>query len=138
MTTIRVSKRKRYTAIDRDTLNDRRLSYRARGILAYLLAKPNDWTTNADAVAAAATEGREAVRTALTELECVGYLNRSKWRGADGRWHSEWVVHERPPRPISGAGEPTWFPGPQETEEQQLKSDLPSSVENPVDEAVSL
>lgn len=109
MTTIRVEKRHRYTSIDRAALNDRRLSYRARGILAYLLDKPDDWKTNADSIAAAGNEGREAVRTALKELESVGYLKRRKWRGEKGQWESEWTVLERPegtePRRDSGAGQ---------------------------------
>jgi len=117
VTTIRVEKRHRYTSIDRGTLNDKRLSYRARGILAYLLDKPDDWKTNADAIAAAGREGREAVRRALGELEALGYLERRKWRGKSGQWLSEWTVLERPngtePGRETGAGYPQRFPGPQ-------------------------
>lgn len=96
MTTIRVERRHRYTSIDRGALNDARLSFRARGILAYLLDKPDDWRTNASAVAAAGREGREAVRTALRELETCGYLHRRKWRNLSGQWETEWIVRERP------------------------------------------
>lgn len=126
MTTIRVEKRHRYTSIDRGTLNDSRLSFRARGILAYLLDKPDDWRTNAGAIAAAGREGREAVRTALAELEAAGYLVRRKWRNRAGRWESEWTVHERPdpadmsgftqprkPTLLTSPGYPTREPGPQ-------------------------
>lgn len=130
MTTIRVGKRHRYTSIDRGALNDRRLSFRARGILAWLLDKPDDWHTNADAIAEVGCEGREAVRTALAELEKAGYLDRRKWRGEDGRWASEWTVLERPkgtePERETGAGYPRRFPGPL-TEDMKLNTDLRES-----------
>jgi hypothetical protein len=123
MTTIRVGRRDRYTVIDRGCLNDRRLSFRARGILGYLLDKPDDWQTSVEGLAAAAPEGREAVRTACQELEDYGYLERKKWRNRSGQWQSEWTVYERPkaqvaaiprkPRRLTGAGQPRRIPGPQ-------------------------
>lgn len=128
MTTIRVSKRPRYTAVDRRTLNDMRLSFRARGVLVWLLDKPDDWKTTAELVTTQGTEGREAVRTALRELETFGYLVRRKWRRVDnGQWTVEWTVYEQPqsvdadaptvdkeagPHPISGAGSPDPISGP--------------------------
>lgn len=118
VTTIRVGKRHRYTSIDRDTLNDGRLSFRARGALAWLLDKPDDWRTNADSMASAGREGREAIRSVLKELETAGYLERNKWRDPEtGQWRSEWIVRERPER-VSGDGLPALdnrrrVPGPQ-------------------------
>lgn len=96
MTTIRVAKRDRFTSIDRNTLNDTTISFRARGILAWLLDKPDNWVTNTEALTRAAPEGTQAVRTALHELETAGYLERSTFRNPDGTWGSEWTVHERP------------------------------------------
>lgn len=132
VTTIRVGKRHRYTSIDRSALNDRRLTFRARGVLAYLLDKPDDWKTNADSIAAAGVEGREAVRRALRELEACGYLTRKKWRNPQGQWQSEWTVLERPlsPQRETGAGLPLRVPGPQvmktDTEDCPSDEDLDS------------
>ncbi len=63
----------RYVAVANSTIRDTRLSFRARGVLAYLLSQPDDWNVSADRIAAAGTEGREAVRTALRELRAAGY-----------------------------------------------------------------
>jgi len=112
MTTIRVGRRERFTAIDRRTINDQDLSFRARGILVWLLDKPDDWTCDSTRLAAQATEGRDAIRTALKELEARGYLERLKWRNDKGQWSTEWVIHETPPddwKSVAGlsvAGEP--------------------------------
>lgn len=126
---IRVARRSRYTPIDRETLNDARLSFRARGVLGWLLDKPDDWTTSAERVSAAGTEGRDAIRTALTELEVLGYLRRSKWRDATtGKWCADWAIFERPdstePAPGTSAGNPTWDQGglPAPDNQQRLTS----------------
>lgn len=95
MSTIRVAKRPRYTAVDRRTLNDDALSFRARGVLVWLLDKPDDWRADASSIANAGREGRDAVRAALRELETAGYLVRRKYR-ADGRWATEHTLYEHP------------------------------------------
>lgn len=122
MTTIRVSKRTRFTVIDRATVNDDQLSYRARGVLLWLLDKPDDWQTDANAIARAGTEGRDAVRAALKELETCGYLSRQTKQGEGGRWQTEVFVRERPEpgNPTSG-----WKPGPENpaSENQALSTE---------------
>lgn len=97
MTTFRVEKRDRFTTIDRRAVNDERLSFRARGILTWLLDKPNDWTATRETIAAASPEGLHVVRGALKELADLGYLVRTKKRLENGRMVTETVVHEVPP-----------------------------------------
>lgn len=100
MTTIRVSKRTRFTVIDRAAINDERLSFRSRGVLFWLLDKPDDWHTDSSGIARASTgernEGRDAIRAALKELEACGYLTRERKRDKAGRWTTEVFVLERP------------------------------------------
>lgn len=96
MTAIRVARRERYTSISRSTINDEGLSFRARGILIWLLDKPDDWRVDSEQIAAAAKEGRDAVRTALNELVAAGYIVRIKEQDEKGRWTSSTWVHERP------------------------------------------
>lgn len=111
MTTYRVERRQRFTTVNRAAVNDHRLSFRARGVLVWLLDKPDDWRVDSVQIASATTEGRDAVRTALRELETLGYIERYRHHGERGRWVTECVVHEQPVDRsvdgVTGAG----FPG---------------------------
>jgi hypothetical protein len=96
LSTIRVARRARFTTVDRTTVNDQRLSFRARGILVWLLDKPDDWRCNADEIARAGQEGRDAVRTALNELLHLGYIRRERYQNHQGHWQTETWVFEHP------------------------------------------
>lgn len=96
MTTIRVHRRKRFTTIDREAANDERLSFRARGILLWLLDKPDDWRCNSDDIAAAGLEGRDAVRAALRELQALDYIVRRREQNDVGQWVTMTDVFETP------------------------------------------
>jgi hypothetical protein len=77
-------------------VNDQRLSFKARGILIWLLDKPDDWVTSAERIESQGMEGRKAIRSALKELEAFGYLARIKYRDQLHRWQTEWTVYENP------------------------------------------
>lgn len=109
MTVIRVGNRKRFTVVAREAVNDERLSFRARGVLFWLLDKPDDWMVNAEQIAKESPEGRDAVRSALRELERAGYLRREMVQGETGRWRTVTTIYESPTpeNPSSVAGKPT-------------------------------
>jgi hypothetical protein len=97
MPTYRVANRQRYTSISREPINDQRLSFRARGVLVWLLDKPDDWRTDSDAICAAGAEGRDAVRAALSELQLLGYLVRTRRQDSStGQWTTDIMIHESP------------------------------------------
>jgi hypothetical protein len=123
---LRVKRTKGYTTIPNSTLCDDRLSYRARGVLAFLLAKPDDWetkTTDLPGSREEPREGRDAVRTALAELRKVGYMSQEREQYRDEEtgkllWHTITVVRDFPepdsqasegvPRTDSQAPESSW------------------------------
>ncbi len=87
VTIIRSARKHKYVVINNACLEDKRLSYKARGILAYLLTKPDHWTAtirhieqNSD------SDGREACANALKELEAYGYLVRQQTKDDQGKF----------------------------------------------------
>lgn len=79
-----------YARIDNRVLNDSRLSFRAVGVLAYLLSKPNDWVVKQEELVARMQEGRDAIRNVFRELSRCGY---AKLEMAGGK---HWTIYETP------------------------------------------
>ena len=101
-----------FTILSNAVLNDDRLSFRARGVLMWLLSKPGDWSVRADAIAAQSPrEGREAIRTAMRELVELGYLVREKIQDERGRWYTVQTVYEEPVT----SDDPSPDPGPRKS-----------------------
>ena len=87
---------KNFTVLRNAVALDERLSYRARGILTAVLARPDDWRIDSTQLARQAREGREAVRAALRELEVCGYLRRVKSTDESGKWSTDQVIYDTP------------------------------------------
>jgi hypothetical protein len=85
-----------FTILSNEVLRDQRLSFRARGLLASILSRPDNWSTNAESLARESKEGRNSILTALKELEVNGYLMRRKFQNELGHWVSESVVFDEP------------------------------------------
>lgn len=96
-TIIRVPSRDRWLHMDVRPLEDTRLSFKAKGILAYLLGKPDDWCVRITDLIKRSTDGEHAIRSGLQELEEAGYIRRSQDRKEDGTFEAiEYIVHEQP------------------------------------------
>lgn len=102
--TIRVAPHQRFTVILRETANDTRLSFKARGLLVWLLDKPDDWRVDAGQIAKTNGCGRDQVLTGLKELEEAGYLRRERYQDGQGRWSSTSTVYPTPQDPEPGTG----------------------------------
>lgn len=99
-----------WTSVPNAALEDERLSYRARGILGYLLSRPDGWVTDSERMAQKGKEGRDAIRTALRELEAVGYVHKRMLQGTRGTWTTERYVYDRPVTSIEDAENPMLDP----------------------------
>lgn len=73
---LRVEKNGNYTVLHRAALNDKRLSWKAKGILAYMLSMPNDWIFYMEELMKHATDGEKSFRAGFNELKKHGYVKR--------------------------------------------------------------
>lgn len=87
----RVEKIGNFTTIDNGYLNDEDLSFKAKGILTYLLSLPDDWVVHIEHIVTKSKDGIASFRTGLTELIDKGYLKRYpiKEDGLIIRWETE-------------------------------------------------
>lgn len=89
---VRISKRSNpFVQIDKRPLEDQRISWRAKGIWAYLLSKPNDWQVRSEDILKHGSERRDAVRSAMAELKAFGYAKIEQTRNG-----KQWIVFEEP------------------------------------------
>jgi hypothetical protein len=103
---VRTPHRDRFVVIDKTALEDSRLSWRARGLLAYLLTKPDNWRVLVAQLVSAGPDGRTSVRAGLTELESAGYITRSQGRRDGGQWDSADVQVFEKPQVTTAVGKP--------------------------------
>lgn len=94
---LRVAERRRFTCVDQRAIRDNHLSLRARGLLVWLLDKPDGWQIDRDAIARQVPEGQHVIRGALAELTTHGYLVRRRERLEGGRFATVTVLYEYPP-----------------------------------------
>lgn len=83
-----------YKVINTSFANDERLTWGARGLLVYLLSKPNDWKMQVPDLVSQSPAGRDAVYSILKNLEENGYLQRTRTRRPDGTFEFCSVVYE--------------------------------------------
>lgn len=84
-----------YFMMRRDAAQNRELSWEARGMLAYLLSKPDDWEVRIADLQQGC--GRDKVYSILRELERAGHLIRIQERLDNQRFSRlHYIVHETP------------------------------------------
>lgn len=92
-------KRKRdrgYTTIDNGLILNTKLSYKAKGILLYLMSRPEDWEVYQTDIVNRSKESRTAVESGLNELETEGYLIKIRHRTSKGQMATFWLYDDIP------------------------------------------
>jgi hypothetical protein len=96
---IRVYKNKDnpYVMVNKRYLSDCKLSWKAKGILTYLLSKPDNWKVIVGDLIKQSTDGRDAVYAGLKELKENGYMKKYPIKNDQGKiTHWESIVYEEP------------------------------------------
>ena len=97
----------RYARIENSLLRDERLSFSAKGVGAYLLTNTPEWAFSAKSLASLGPDGEAAMRSAIRELEALGYIERKKVRDCvSGQFSTQLYFYETPKceKPTSDRG----------------------------------
>ncbi len=99
-TIIRAHHRTRYLVIDQRTVDDGRLSWAARGMLAYLLSRPDTWQVRVTDLQRRGHLGRDGTYKLINELCSAGYMEFRRTRDHRGRMRGgSYIVREIPNPP---------------------------------------
>ncbi|MBD9204638.1 MAG: DnaD domain protein [Lactobacillus ruminis] len=90
-------KRSGFTIINNGVLNNTQLSWKAKGLFAYLWSQSDSWDFYEVEVLKHSTDGRASLRAGLKELEEHRYLKRYRNRDDKGILReSKWILSEQP------------------------------------------
>jgi len=88
--------RNRFSVLDNGAIRDPRLSFKATGILCYLLSLPDDWQASQMHLSTVKPDGRDAIISGFRELQEAGYVVKNLVRENGRIVTTEWHIYERP------------------------------------------
>lgn len=97
MAKFKVEKTKNYTTMSNRHFKDKRLSYKAKGLLSLMLSLPEEWDYSVQGLMKLSRDGKESVMSGINELEDCGYLIRTQEKDESGRFTGyDYAVYEHP------------------------------------------
>ena len=97
MAVFRVERTGDYTVMSNFHLKDKRISLKAKGLLSQMLSLPDDWDYTLSGLSYINRESKDAIRSAVNELETAGYIRRRQTTDASGKFAAnEYTIFERP------------------------------------------
>jgi len=98
LATYRVKKESgNFVSIHKGFIQDSNLSWKAKGLLLYLLSRPDDWQIYETELIKHTSDGLSSLKSGIKELEKTGYIERKRKRDDKGRLKEyEYEVFEQP------------------------------------------
>lgn len=98
MAIIRQKRNNKFSILSNEMLDDTNMSFKARGLLAYMLSKPDDWKFYVSELTDhSSKDGEKAIRSALSEIESAGYLERHRDRDDTGKFTGQdFILSDKP------------------------------------------
>ena len=108
MAVFRIERTGDYTVMSNHHLRNKSLSLKAKGLLSQMLSLPENWDYTLTGLSIINRESKDAIRSALNELEAAGYIRRRQTTDASGKFSSnEYIIYERPEEPEPSSENPT-------------------------------
>ena len=96
MSVFKIEKTKDYTIMSNYHLRDKSLSYKAKGLLSFMLSLPENWDYSLNGLVAISKESRDEIRSILKELQEQHYLEIEKYRNDKGLFEYNYLIYEIP------------------------------------------
>jgi len=116
-----------YVIVNKVALNDKRLTWKAKGIFCYLLSMSDNWEFYLSELEKHANNGRDCLSSGINELEKYGYIIRKRDRDKNGLFKGiTWEVIESP----NLSHPKTGYPGLDKPESDKPFTDNPQLISN--------
>lgn len=122
MTVIRVNKNRNFVTISNVGVRDSRLSWKAKGILVYLLSLPDDWKVYMSELEKHASDGEKSLRSGFAELKKFGYVERIPVRQGGKIVEWETVINEIPSEDKKNKANNNKVVNPKKTNEKPINN----------------
>lgn len=96
MSVFKIEKTKDFTVMSNYHLRDKNLSYKAKGLLSFMLSLRDDQDYSIQGLVSVSKESTKAIRSTLEELEDNNYLIREKIQLKNGRFDYNYHIYETP------------------------------------------
>lgn len=97
MAILRTHKTRDYTVMSNHHLNNPKLSLKAKGLMSFMLSKPDTWDFSINGLKAQLKEGRDSISSTLNDLEENKYLIREQARDNGGVFQKNiYHIFEKP------------------------------------------
>lgn len=93
MAVFRVERTRDYTVMSNHHLKNKDLSLKAKGLLSQMLSLPENWDYTLAGLSAINRESKDAIRSAVNELEKAGYIRRRQTVDSRGQVQRQRVHH---------------------------------------------
>jgi len=120
-----------FGAVPNELLNNPDISFKAKGLYAYLNSKPDNWDFSVEGIAAQVKEGIDSVRAGIHELEKFGYLKRVKYQNEKGFWEIDYMLFEDPTEEESYLGKSNEGEHPKQYKKEDTKKEYTKKEEIP-------
>jgi len=92
-----VKRRNPFVQVDRQAVYSKIISFKAKGILTWILAHPDSWKMFISTLVDAGPDGKDSIRSGVKELIDAGYIERKENPPKDGKFCGyTWTVYEAP------------------------------------------
>lgn len=101
MAVIKIKSDGRYLILNRDILENKKLSLKERGLLVTLLSLPDTWVLTINGLASILPDGKQAIRNSMDNLIKLGYVVKFQTRSSNGTFGETSIeVREIPIPPL--------------------------------------
>ncbi|KZL88665.1 DnaD domain protein [Clostridium magnum] len=133
-----------YIVINKNFIYDKRISLKAKGLMAYFLSRPDNWEFYINEICENTSDKHRCISNTIKELEAYGYVTRDLKRSNTGKFAGgyDYIVYETPIDPkcqnVDSAkcqsGEtPIWQKGSLLNNDNKLNNDINNNKDlNPI------